>query len=220
MSAQPHAGHPPSPPNGFGGTGPHGSLENADTHHETTDINVRAIIWFVVVLSGIVLSMNVSMWGLFRVLQHFERKNEPYVTPLARGVAQPSQFPEPRLQTTPWTDLHTFRAEQQNYLQGYGWVDEKLGVARIPIARAKEMLLQRGIPVRPELADPAEGTHVAATGESNSGRMIPAGQADRSSVPVAGTSTQAPAAPQGSAVNPAQATGSTGPTPKKPGGGV
>ena len=205
MSAQPHAG-------------PHGSLENVDTHHEESDINVRAIIWFVVVLGSIVLAINVSMWGMFRVLQHFERTNEPYVTPLARPAGETP--PEPRLQTTPWTDLHTFRADQQQYLDGYGWVDEKLGVARIPIGKAKEMLLQRGIPVRPELADPAEGTHVAATGESNSGRMIPAGQADRSTVPPAGTSTQAPAAPQGSAVNPAQATGSTGPTPKKPGGGV
>lgn len=210
MSAHPQAGH-------------HGNLENADTHHETSDINVRAIIWFVVVLTGIVLAMNVSMYGLLRVLQHYERKNEPYVTPLAPAAAQPGDFPAPSLQTTPWTDLHTFRADQQNYLNGYGWVDEKLGIARIPIAKAKEMLLQRGIPVRPELADPAEGTHVAATGESNSGRMIPAGQADRSSVPVAAPANSgaaAPAAPQGSAVNPAQGTGSTGPAPKKPGGGV
>ena len=35
--------------------GPHGDLHNADVHHEESDINVRAIIWFVVVLGGIVL---------------------------------------------------------------------------------------------------------------------------------------------------------------------
>jgi hypothetical protein len=205
MSAQPHAGHP------------HGSLENADTHHETSDIDVRAIIWFVVVLGSIVLAINVSMWGMFKVLQHFERANEPYTTPLARPAGETP--PEPRLQTTPWTDLHTFRAEQQQFVDGYGWVDEKLGIARIPIDKAKQMLLQKGIPVRPELADATEGTHVAATGESNSGRMIPAGQPDRSTVPSAAPANAAPAAPQGSAANPAQGT-STGPAPKKPGGGV
>ena len=216
MSAHLHAGHPPTR-NGFGGTGPHGSLDNPDTQHETSDINVRAIIWFIVVLTAIVLSMNVSMWAMFRVLQHFERKNEPAITPLARPAGE--QPPEPRLQTAPWMDLKTFRASQQEHLNGYGWVDEKLGVARIPISKAKEMLLQKGIPVRPELADASEGTHIAATGESNGGRTIPAGQADRSTVPPAAPSTTTPAAPHGAPATPAPGTGATT-TPKKPGGGV
>jgi hypothetical protein len=174
---------------------PHGNLDNPDTQHEASDINVHAVIWFVGVLSGVVLAINLAMWGMFRVLQHFERTSEPAVTPLARPAGELPA--EPRLQTTPWTDLKTFRADQQHYLNGWGWTDEKLGVARIPISKAKEMLLQKGLPVRPELADPSEGTHLAATGESNSGRMIPAGQADRSSVPVAAPAAApgAPAAP-------------------------
>jgi hypothetical protein len=199
MSAHSPAGHP------------HGSLENPDTHHETSDINVRAIIWFVAVLSIVVLSMNAAMWAMFRVLDHFERKNQPYVTPLAPEAKLPKDFPAPSLQTTPWTDLRTFRAEQQNYLHGYGWVDEKLGVARIPIDKAKQLLLQRGMAVRPELADPTEGTHVAASGESNGGRTIPAGQADRSSVPSA-TPAAAPTAPAAAPAAPA-------PAVTKPGGG-
>jgi hypothetical protein len=204
----------------------HGDLHNADVHHEESDINVRAIIWFVVVLGGVVLSMNVSMWGMFKVLQHFERKNEPYVTPLARPAGETP--PEPRLQTVPWTDLHTFRAEQERSLHGYGWVDEKLGVAHVPIAKAKEMLLQKGIPVRPELAEESAGTHLAATGESNGGRTIPAGGADKSSTPAAGA-TGAGAAPgaagAGAPGAPATATpgaaGAHAPAaaPKKPGGG-
>ena len=47
----------------------HGDLHNPDVHHEESDINVRAIIWFVVVLTAIVLSMNVSMLGMFKLLQ-------------------------------------------------------------------------------------------------------------------------------------------------------
>jgi hypothetical protein len=193
MSAHPHAGHP------------HGSLDNPDVAHETGDINVRAILWFVAVLAGVVLAMNAAMAGMFKVLQHYERRNEPYVTPLARPAGETA--PEPRLQTTPWTDLRTFRAEQHDYLHGYGWVDEKLGVARIPIERAKEMLLQRGIAVRPELADAAEGTHVAATGESNSARGIPAAGPDRSTAPAPAAAAPPPAAPQAA------------PAAKKTGGG-
>ena len=96
-----------------------------------------------------------------------------------------------------------FRAEQYAHLHGYGWVDETAGVARVPIDKAKEMLLKKGLPVRPELADDTEGTHVAAGGESNGGRTIPAGEADKSS----------PVAPQAVAP-PAPA------APTKPGGGV
>ena len=203
MSAHPHAGHD------------HGDLHNPDVHHEESDINVRAIIWFVVVLTAIVLSMNVSMYGMFRLLQYYERKYEPAVSPQARPASDPKDpaksFPGADLQTRPWQELGVFHAEQEKHLHGYGWVDEKLGVARVPIAKAKEMLLQKGIPVRPELAEELAGTHVAATGESNSGRMIPAGGADKSGA-VAPTAAPAPAAA------PAGHAPATTPAPKGPGG--
>ena len=183
---------------------PHGALDDPATAHETSDINVRAIIWFVVVLTVIVLAVDVAMWGLFKVLDHMEVKNDPIVTPLAPPASPAAGQPigPPGLQTTPWVDLKHFRAEQNAFIHGYGWVDEKTGVARVPIEKAKELLLKQGLPVRPELADALEGTHVAATGESSGGRSIPAGGADRS----------APAAPPSAA--PAAPT-----APTKPGGG-
>ena len=179
---------------------PHGNLDNPATDHEHSDINVRAIIWFGVVLTVIVLAVDVAMLGLFKLFDHMERTNDPAVSSLALPAGQAPGAPG--LQTTPWTDLKQFRAEQLAHLHGYGWVDEKTGVARIPIDKAKELLLQKGLPVRPEIADALEGTNVASGGESNGGRTIPAGGADRSA-PAA-----APAAPQGA---PAE--------PKKPGGG-
>ena len=178
---------------------PHGNLENPDTSHEHSDINVRAILWFVVVLTVIVLATDVAMWGMFKVLDRYEVKNDPPVSPLFIPAGRP--LPAPGLQTTPWVDLKQFRAEADLYLHSYGWVDEKAGVARIPIEKAKALLLQRGLPVRPELADASEGTHVAATGESSGGRTLPAGAPDRSSVPA--PIATAPAAP----------------APTKPGGG-
>lgn len=183
---------------------PHGPLDNPDTVHEGSDVNVRAIIWFVVVLTAIVLAVDVAMWGMFRVLDHFEKKNDPVVNafaPQGNPVNQGPPGPIP-LQTQPWQDLKVFRAGQTAHLHGYGWVDETTGVARVPIDKAKEMLLKQGIPVRPELAETLEGTHVAASGESNGGRTIPAGQPDKSS----------PVAPQAGAP-PAPA------APTKPGGG-
>lgn len=200
MSAHQHDAHPHH-------VHPHGELVNEDVHHEETDINVRAILWFVAILSGITVTIQAAMFGMFKGLNWYETRNQAYVTPLAREAAQATDFPEPRLQTTPWTDLRTFRAEQQNYVNGYGWVDEKLGVARIPIAKAKELLLQRGLPVRPELAADTEGTNLAATGDSNGGRSLPAGTADTSGGAGGGGFVSPDAA-----VEPAR--------PKKPGGGA
>jgi hypothetical protein len=181
------------------------NLNNPDVTHEHDDVNVRAILWFVAILSIIAVVINIAMLGMFKGLEWYERKYEPYVTPLARPAGQP--FPAPTLQETPWTDLKKFRAEQHDYLHSYGWVDEKLGVARIPIGKAKEMLLQRGIPVRPELAAELEGTNIAATGESSGGRSLPAGTADKSA-PAGGGFVAPGAVPT---VAPA--------TPTKPGGG-
>ncbi len=191
---------------------PHGALENPDTAHETSDINIRAVIWFVGVLTATTLTIHLTMYGLFVVFDRIEVKNDPNVSPLAVPAGQPP--PEPRLQTTPWTDLKQLRAQEFEYLHGYGWIDEKAGVARIPIDKAKALLLQRGLPVRPEAAAAAEGTHVATMGESNSGRTLPAGEPDHSSAPSA-----APAAPPTAAPGAPSTPGppATPPTPKKPG---
>lgn len=165
MSAQAHHDHSQN-------------LANPDVAHEHDDVNVRAILWFVGILTVIAVVIHIAMWGMFKGLDWYERRNEPYVTPLARPAGQP--FPQPTLQTTPWSDLQKFRAEQHNFLNSYGWVDEKTGVARMPIGKAKELLLQRGLPVRPELAAEMEGTNIAATGDSSGGRSLPGGAADKS----------------------------------------
>jgi hypothetical protein len=174
--------------------------------HDKNDVNLRAIVWFVIVLTGITLAVDVAMYGLFKALNYYEAKNDPPVSPLAHPPAPPNGGPQPSpgLQTTPWADLKQFRADQHTYLHSYGWVDEQAGIVRVPIEKAKALLLKQGLPVRPELADALEGTHVAAGGESNGGRTIPAGGADRSTPPP-------PAAP---------APPATPPAPTKPGGGL
>ena len=105
---------------------PHGELDNLDVAHETSDIDLKAIVWFVVILTAIVLAVDVVTWGMFKAMNRYEAANEPYVTPLAVPVGQ--EPPEPRLQTTPWTDLKQLRTQEHTYLTSYGWVDEKLGV--------------------------------------------------------------------------------------------
>jgi hypothetical protein len=150
---------------------PHGSLENVEVAHEHSDINIRGIVWFLALLVVVAIVTHVAMWGLFVALDKYEASNDPYVTPLAAPAGQLP--PEPRLQTTPWQDLHQFRVDEEKRIHSYGWIDQRGGIGHVPIERAKELLLQRGLPARPGGdADPTEGTRRAASGESTGGRNI------------------------------------------------
>src|SRR3954470_9909441 len=207
----------------------HGELVNENVHHEESDINVRAIVTFVVVLTVIALVIHLAMWGLFALFNKIEDKTATVVSPLTAPAALPGDFPQPRLQTVPWSDLKKLRADEHTYLHGYGWVDESGGIARVPIEKAKEMLLQKGLPARPDVGDPTEGTRVAATGESSGGRNIPAGGADQSTPSASGSPGAAPIALPGGGTGAAGAGGTSAapqpgqptsaPAARKPGGG-
>ena len=56
----------------------------------------------------------------------------------------------PMLETNERGQFRDFLMNQENQLNSYGWVDEKAGVAHIPIERAMELIVQRGLPVFPQ----------------------------------------------------------------------
>jgi hypothetical protein len=149
----------------------HGELHNPDTAHEQSDISIRGIATFVILLVVVALAVQGAMYGVFVLFDKIEVSNDTDASPLAAPANTPP--PEPRLQTAPWVDLGALRANEQSSLHGYGWIDQTAGVAHIPIDRAKALLLQKGIPIRPDLADASEGTSIAVTGESNGGRTLP-----------------------------------------------
>jgi hypothetical protein len=98
--------------------------------------------------------------------------------------------PEPQLMTGEPKHLTEVRAREADQLQGYGWVNEAGGVARIPIDEAKKLMIERGMPVRPEpVSDERLGTRRPASGESSAGRNV-----TRNLAPAPAGSTPAPAA--------------------------
>ena len=61
--------------------------------------------------------------------------------------------------------------EEEKTLYSYGWVDEKAGTVRIPIERAMDLLVQRGLPVRPQgAADDSSATNGATKSKALSGK--------------------------------------------------
>ena len=146
-------------------------LHNPDVAHEHSDVNVRQILMFGVGLVTVTVVCALVVRVLFGVLQHQAAANEPPISPLA--VPAGELPPEPRLVTNEPGVLKKHRLREAEELESSGWVDEKAGIAHIPIEEAKKALLRQGLPVRAGApADPLEGTPVWARGESSGGRTI------------------------------------------------
>jgi hypothetical protein len=112
--------------------------------HEQTDADARPVLRAVAVLVAVTALVAAGLVYLTRGLVAGERAADPPQAPLAQA---PGRLPpEPRLQTQPFADIETLQASEQERLGSYGWVDEQAGVVHIPIERAKELLLNRGLP--------------------------------------------------------------------------
>ncbi len=131
--------------------------------YETRDVNARAIYAFGITLALVLVATILVARGMFGYFSKTQPLGPP-PTPFYTGRVLP---PEPRLQPEPKLDLRTMLDEQQKLLSSYGWSDQATGKVRIPIDRAMDLVLQRGLPVRPQTkANALENATQPAAGAS------------------------------------------------------
>ena len=111
--------------------------------YETRDANVRAVLTFLVVLSLVLIFTALLSWGMFKYFSAAQATRAP-ASPFAGARQLPAG---PQLQVNPRQDLLRFRAEQEQSLESYSWESREDGTVRVPIERAMQMLLQKGLPV-------------------------------------------------------------------------
>lgn len=128
------------------------SEESLRRGHETRDVNIRAVIWLAVGIAGVTLFSGGVLWLLLVLLQADATRADPELSPLARERVIP---PLPHLQDTPNQDYAAFRKDQQALLESYGWADKKRKTVRIPVSRAMDLVLERGMP-KPSQEEKAE----------------------------------------------------------------
>src|SRR6185436_5206769 len=130
---------------------PHADRERTEptsVDHETSDVNIRAIFGFALGLTVTTMIIGFAVWVLF---QYFDaRESRAVFTEYPLATREPRVPPEPRLQTNPREDLSNLRTREDQALTSYGWVDKNAGVVRIPIDRAMQLIVERGLPARPE----------------------------------------------------------------------
>jgi hypothetical protein len=131
---------------------------------EGDGVSYSGIVWFVAILTATTVACSLLMWGLFVLL---DANRQPAVerAPLAGPIGEPRidggrivsdrELPQPSMLVSEPTALADFRKHEDAILHGYGWSDEAGGTARIPVERAKELLLKKGFPVRQTTAPAA-----------------------------------------------------------------
>ena len=118
--------------------------ENPRHAHETSDANIRNLIIFGVCLAFLVIAGLVASRAVFHYFAGHQGLGPP-ASPFENVRMLP---PGPRLQVRAPQDLEQYKGAQDEILNSYGWVDQKAGIVRIPIDRAMDILLQKGLPVR------------------------------------------------------------------------
>jgi hypothetical protein len=134
-----------------------------ETEFEREDLGTRAIFAFMIglAISGLVIYFIIV--GMYSFLDKYERSQMTTASPLvtskgamSRVVTQEDMdkaFKDngaPMLETNERGQFRDFLMHQESQLNSYGWVDEKAGVAHIPIERAIELTVERGLPVYPQ----------------------------------------------------------------------
>jgi hypothetical protein len=123
------------------------SIDEPTTHHEESDVNIRAIFLFTAGLVAVAVVVHLAVWGLFVL---FERRETARAPEFPMAVAsEPRVPPAPRLQERPREEFQEHRLQEDAILNGYTWVNREAGLVRIPIAEAMRLTVERGLPVRP-----------------------------------------------------------------------
>lgn len=135
----------------------------ADTNHagpmrtEGDGVSYRSLGWSMVVLTVVTLFCYGFVVGLFKFMESRAIAGDTPRAPLAAAPAQPAiesgrvvggPAAVPSLLVDEPMNLQKFQAEEERQLTSYGWVDQNAGLVRLPIERAKALLLERGLPAR------------------------------------------------------------------------
>lgn len=127
--------------------------------YEPRDVNVRGLLqfafWMAVVLAITLIAMKWT-FDYFAKIEPLGAPASPLVSATQRELPA-----SPRLQAHPRNDLENYCASQEQEVSTYGWVDQQSGIVRIPIERAMDMTLQRGLPARAESDAPPSMPSVA-----------------------------------------------------------
>ena len=146
--------------------------------HETKDVDPAGVLWLALAVALVVGAVQVALLLFQYYMQRSAAAEDPPRSPVADVQQRP---PQPRLQQHPTRDYQAYQREQQDILNSYGWVDKQQKITRIPIDRAIELLLERGIQAPAPTDDaPASETDAPSDNDASSESDAPADETTNS----------------------------------------
>ncbi len=121
---------------------------------ESDGVSYRGIVVFVVILAITTFICQGIVVGMFKYMDAAAAKSGAARDVMAAPTG--TMPPAPNLLTDEPANLQHFRTTEAEALETYGWADKNTGAVRLPIHRAKELLLERGLPVAGEAPAKAE----------------------------------------------------------------
>ena len=142
---------------------------NSTSHgdYERRDIGVAGVLYFLLGLAFAGLIVHFIATGLFSYLDKQNEAQQAPVSPLVTNAPADTRhiprqyngdydkylkenFPSPQLEVNERNQLDKVRLDEEDTLSTYGYVDQNAGTVRIPIERAMDLIVERGLPVRPQ----------------------------------------------------------------------
>jgi hypothetical protein len=137
-------------------TAQQGGAVSIEHDHEHSDVDIRAIIRYGVILLISLVVVHAILFGLWLLLEHRSERADAKLerSPVADSVMN---FAGPRLQSDPARDMALFHQQEDSALNNYRLIDKGTGVVQLPIGQAIDMIAGQGLPTRtqpytPELA--------------------------------------------------------------------
>jgi hypothetical protein len=134
---------------------------DASAGWEKRDVNIKGLFqfafWMAVVLMVTLVGMRFT-FDFFKRVEPLGSTASPLVTTTDRMLP-----PSPRLQVQPHQELEDYCVAQQQAVSTYAWVNQSSGVVRIPVDRAMQLILERGLPARSAADATAAGASPVTT---------------------------------------------------------
>lgn len=114
------------------------------------ELNVASVVWVAIGVIAITVVGFLGSWWFYQWLISAQQAATPEPTPVvaeaqARHEGRRQVPSGPLLQASPEEELREMRKEMRELTQSYGWVDEAAGVVYIPIDKAIDKVLERGL---------------------------------------------------------------------------
>ena len=119
--------------------------ESLDRGYEVADAATGKLFVYAGLLIALLVGALLISKGVIGQAESVAGRGDAEPHPLAAERQIP---PAPRLQVTPSIDMNEHLAIEKKMTTSTEWIDREAGIVRIPVERAKELIVERGGAIR------------------------------------------------------------------------